>query len=152
MIVENAFDVEAPVDRVWTVLRDVPRVAACIPGAKVTEIVDDRTYKADVVVKAGPVTVQYRATIVVDTIDDQAHEAVLRVDAREKSGRGGVKATVTSTARGEGVTTHVDLRTDAQISGIVATVGGRLIEGIANSTVAAFAANLGREVTAAESA
>lgn len=146
MIVENAFDVAAPIERAWPVLRDVPRVAACIPGAKVTEIVDDRTYRADVVVKAGPVTVQYRATIVVESIDDAAHRAVLRVDARERSGRGGVKATVTSTARADGDATHVDLRTDAQISGIVATVGGRLIEGIANATVATFAANLGRDV------
>ncbi len=146
MIVENAFDVEAPLDAVWPVLKDVPRVAACIPGAKVTEIVDERTYRADVVVKAGPVTVQYRATIVIESIDDAAHAANLAVDAREKSGRGGVKATVTSTASAREGGTHVDLRTDAQISGIVATVGGRLIEGIANRTVSAFAENLSREV------
>ena len=146
MIVENAFDVAAPLDAVWPVLKDVPRVAACIPGAKLTDVVDDRTYRADVVVKAGPVNVQYRATIVVDAIDEAAHQAVLRVDAREKSGRGGVKATVTSTASAHDGGTHVALRTDAQISGIVATVGGRLIEGIASRTVAAFAENLSRDV------
>jgi uncharacterized protein len=146
MIVENAFDLDAPLDRVWPVLRDVPRVAACIPGASNTEAVDEHTYRSDVVVKAGPVTVQYRATIVIERIDDATHEAVLRVDAREKSGRGGVKATVTSAASARGGGTHVELRTDAQISGIVATVGGRLLEGIANRTVAQFAENLSRDV------
>jgi hypothetical protein len=131
------------------VLKDVPRVAACIPGASNTEALDAHTYRSDVVVKAGPVTVQYRATIVVERIDDAQHEAVLRVDAREKSGRGGVKATVTSRAAADGARTHVGLRTDAQISGIVATVGGRLIEGIASRTVAAFAENLSRDVLGA---
>ncbi|HEX3550127.1 MAG TPA: SRPBCC family protein [Candidatus Elarobacter sp.] len=146
MIVENRFDIAAPLDRVWPVLKDVPRVGACIPGATRPEAVDDRTYRADVTVKAGPVTVRYRATIVVEGIDDATHEAVLAVDAREMSGRGGVKATVTSRASANGEGTHVDLRTDAQISGIVATVGGRLIEGIASRTVAAFAENLSRDV------
>ncbi len=149
MIVENAFDVGARLDTVWPVLKDVPRVAACIPGANVTEAVDERTYRADVVVKAGPVTVRYRATILVERIDDLAHEAILGVDAREKAGRGGVKATVTSRALANGNATHVDLRTDAQISGIVATLGGRLIEGIANRTVAQFAENLSRQVLGA---
>lgn len=153
MIIENAFDVEAPLTQVWPVLKDVPRVAACIPGAKVTEVVDERTYRADVAVKVGPVSVNYRATILVAEIDDDAHRAVMNVDARDKSGRGGVKATVTSTATEEDGRTHVALRTDAQISGLVATVGGRLIEGVAKQTVAAFATNLSRDVlgTAARS-
>jgi carbon monoxide dehydrogenase subunit G len=146
LIVENAFDLNAPIEQVWPVLKDVPRVAGSIPGAKVTEVVDERTYRADVSVKVGPVSVNYRATIVVEEIDDAAHRAVLRVDARDKTGRGGVKATVTSTASSAGAGTHVDLHTDAQISGIVATVGGRLIEGVAKQTVAAFAANVTRDV------
>jgi carbon monoxide dehydrogenase subunit G len=49
-----------------------------------------------------------------------------------------------STASARGGKTHVDLHTDAQISGIVATIGGRLIEGVAQKTVAAFAANLAK--------
>ena len=57
-----------------------------------------------------------------------------------------MKATVTSRASARGGETHVDVRTDAQISGIVATVGGRLIEGIASRTVAQFAENLSRDV------
>lgn len=152
MIVENAFDVDAPLDHVWPVLEDIPRVTACIPGAKVTEVVDERTYRAEVAVKVGPVAVHYRATIVVAEIDDEEHRAVMNVDARDKTGRGGVKATVTSSATEEHGRTHVALRTDAQISGIVATVGGRLIEGVAKQTVATFAANLSRDVLGTPSA
>jgi carbon monoxide dehydrogenase subunit G len=151
VIVENGFEVDAPLERVWPVLKDVPRVAGCIPNATITDVIDDRTYRADVAVKVGPVSVYYRATIVISEIDDGGHRAVLHVEARDKSGRGGVKATVTSTAAERDGRTHVGLRTDAQISGIVATVGGRLIEGVAKHTVAAFASNLSRDVLGASS-
>ena len=146
MIIEDAFEVDAPVERVWPLLKDVPRVATCIPNAEITEVVDERTYRAKVAVKVGPVSVSYRATIVVESLDDAAHAATLRVKGDETRGRGGVSATVVSTATARDGKTHVDLRTDAQISGIIATVGGRLIEGVAQKTVAQFAENLAKLV------
>lgn len=146
MIIDDGFDVAAPVDRVWPVLKDVPRVATCIPNAEITEVVDEQTYRAKVSVKVGPVSVSYRATIFVESFDDATHTATLRVQGEELRGRGGVKASVVSRATGSGDATHVDLHTDAQISGIVATVGGRLIEGVAKKTVAEFAANLAKLV------
>jgi uncharacterized protein len=142
VIIDDGFDVDAPVDRVWPVLCDVPRVATCIPNAEITEAVDDKTYKAKVSVKVGPVSVSYGATIVVESLDDATRTATLQVSGNEMRGRGGVKAKVVSTATDIGGKTHVALHTDAQISGIIATVGGRLIEGVAKKTVAEFAANL----------
>lgn len=146
MIIEDSFEVDAPVERVWPLLQDVPRVATCIPNAEITEVVDARTYRAKVAVKVGPVSVSYRATIVVESLDDAAHVATLKVKGDEQRGRGGVSATVVSRATARGGKTHVDLRTDAQISGIIATVGGRLIEGVAQKTVAQFAQNLAKLV------
>ena len=146
MIIDDGFDVDATIDRVWPVLKDVPRVATCIPNAEITEIVDASTYRAKVSVKVGPVSVSYRATILVESLDDATHTATLRVEGEELRGRGGVKASVVSRAVANGESTHVDLHTDAQISGIIATIGGRLIEGVAKKTVAEFAANLAKLV------
>lgn len=146
MIIDDGFDVGAPVDRVWPVLKDVPRVATCIPNAEITEVVDEKTYRAKVSVKVGPVSVSYRATILVESFDDVTHTATLRIEGEELRGRGGVKASVVSRATTTNGSTHVDLHTDAQISGIVATIGGRLIEGVAKKTVAEFAANLAKLV------
>jgi carbon monoxide dehydrogenase subunit G len=146
VIIDDSFEVEAPLERVWTVLKDIPRVATCIPNAEITEVVDERTYRAKVSVKVGPVTVGYRATIVVESFDDANHVATLRIKGDEARGRGGVTATVVSRASARDAKTHIDLHTDAQISGIVATVGGRLIEGVAQKTVATFAANLAKLV------
>jgi uncharacterized protein len=142
--IDDAFDVAAPLDRVWSLLKDVPRVATCIPNAEITEVVDEKTYRAKVAVKVGPVAVSYRATIVVESLDDATHTATLQVQGDESRGRGGVKAGVVARASERDGKSHVDLHTDAQISGIVATVGGRLIEGVAKRTIAEFAANLAK--------
>jgi uncharacterized protein len=146
VIIDDAFEVDAPVERVWALLKDIPKVAACIPNAEVTEVVDERTYRAKVSVKLGPVSVSYRATIVVEGFDDAAHTARFSVKGDELRGRGGVTASVVSTASQRDGKTHVDLHTDAQISGIVATVGGRLIEAVAQKTVSQFAENLAKLV------
>lgn len=144
MTIDDGFDIDAPVERVWALLKDVPRVATCIPNAEITEVVDEKTYRAKVSVKVGPVSVSYRATIVVESLDDGAHVATIGIKGDEARGRGGVNAKVVSTATDQGGQTHVALHTDAQISGIIATVGGRLIEGVAQKTVATFAANLAK--------
>jgi carbon monoxide dehydrogenase subunit G len=144
--IDDAFEVDAPLERVWAVLKDIPRVATCIPNAEITEVVDEKTYRAKVAVKVGPVAVSYRATIVVESLDEGTHTATLRVQGDELRGRGGVQATVVSRASERDGRTHVDLHAEAQISGIVATVGGRLIEGIAKRTVAEFATNLAKLV------
>ncbi|HEY6237134.1 MAG TPA: SRPBCC family protein [Candidatus Elarobacter sp.] len=146
MIIDDGFDVDAPADRVWTLLKDIPKVATCIPRAEITDVVDDRTYRAKVSVKVGPVEVSYRAVITVESLDDATRTAKFHVKGDEARGRGGVTADVVSTAAEAGGKTHVVLRTDAQISGIVATVGGRLIEAVAQKTVAAFASNLAKLV------
>jgi carbon monoxide dehydrogenase subunit G len=144
MIIDDSFVVDAPPERVWPILCDVPRVATCIPNAEITEIVDAKTYKAKVAVKVGPVAVSYGATIIVESLDDATHTATLKVQGNETRGRGGVKASVVSRAIAADGKTRVELHTDAQISGIIASVGGRLIEGVAKKTVAEFAANLAK--------
>jgi carbon monoxide dehydrogenase subunit G len=142
MIIEDGFDVQAPVERVWALLRDVPRVAGCIPNAEITEIIDPNNYRARVGVKVGPVSVAYNARIAVEEMNDATHQARLKIDGDESKGRGGVSAIVTSNAEARGEGTHIALHADAKISGIVATVGGRLVEGVAKATIKKFAENL----------
>ena len=144
MTIDDAFTVDAPVERVWALLSDIPKVATCLPNAEITEVIDPTTYRAKVTVKVGPVSVGYKATIFVETMDEATHTAAFRVQGDEMRGRGGVKASVVSQAIAAGAQTNVTLHTDAQISGIVASVGGRMIESVAKKTIGEFAANLAK--------
>ena len=59
MLIENEFVVQAPAERVWAHLLDVERVAPCMPGAQLTEVVDDHTWKGKTTIKVGPVSLAF---------------------------------------------------------------------------------------------
>lgn len=142
MIIEDGFEVDAPVERVWKLLKDIPRVAGCMPGASITEVIDPRTYRAHLNMKVGPMSVGYDATISVESLDEAAHRAVFSIKGDEARGRGGVSSDMTSEVTAVDGKSRVTVRADTKISGIVATLGGRLIEGVAKKQIATFAKNL----------
>ena len=77
MEIENEFTVPAPIDHVWAYLLDVERVAPCMPGAELTEVVDDTTWKGKVNMKLGPVSLSFAGTVTMQDRDDHAHKIVL---------------------------------------------------------------------------
>ena len=54
MRIEEKFTVSASADAVWAFLIDPERVAAALPGAEITEKLDETTYKGGMAVKVGP--------------------------------------------------------------------------------------------------
>ena len=61
-----------PAAAVWAYLTDPYRVATALPGAAVTEKVDDRTYNGTITVKVGPVSARYRGTARFEKLDAAA--------------------------------------------------------------------------------
>ncbi len=60
MKVEREIRIGAPRDAVWAFLWDVPRLAACVPGARDVRTVEDgKRYAAVVGEKVGPFKVQF---------------------------------------------------------------------------------------------
>jgi len=94
--IEERFEVQAPVHRVWEYLIDPARVVVCIPGAELLESQDDLTFLGAVKVKVGPVTMSYKGTIKFTEIDEQAHQARLVGEGREAGGGGSAKVTMLS--------------------------------------------------------
>src|SRR6266545_7571332 len=96
MRIENEFTVRAPIDHVWDYLLDVERVAPCMPGAQLTEVVDERTWKGKTNVKVGPVALSFAGTVVMDERDDDAHRVRLSAKGMEQRGKGAATASVVS--------------------------------------------------------
>ena len=70
MRLEQAFEVRAPLERVWETLIDVERVAPCLPGAEVTEAGEDGTYRGTFSVRLGPTTAAYRGELKIEELDE----------------------------------------------------------------------------------
>ncbi len=51
---DNSFEVPLPPAQAWPVLMDIQRIAPCMPGAELTEVVDDKTYKGKIARAARP--------------------------------------------------------------------------------------------------
>ena len=59
----RAFPLPASADAAWSVLQDIAAVASCMPGAKITERVDETHYKGTVAVKVGPASLSYHPVV-----------------------------------------------------------------------------------------
>ena len=151
MQLTNSFTVPAEPARAWAILLDVPRIAPCMPGAELTEVVDDRTYKGNAKVRVGPVSLSFAGTAQITDIDEAAHKAHVVASGSDAKGRGGAQADVDFTMVADEAGTRVDIVTELTLSGSVAQYGraSGLIEEIARQIVDQFAGNL-RELVEAE--
>ncbi|HEY2673479.1 MAG TPA: SRPBCC family protein [Rugosimonospora sp.] len=122
MRLENEFVVPRPVDEAWTVLTDVERIAPCMPGAQLTEVVGD-SYHGTVRVKVGPVVAQYGGAVRFTEMDAERHHVVLEAKGKERNGRGLASAVVTAELTAQGGSTRVTVSTDLTISGPLAQFG-----------------------------
>jgi uncharacterized protein len=150
MEIENEFDVPAPVDHVWAYLLDVERVAPCMPGAELTEVVDDHTWKGRVNMKLGPVSLAFAGTVTMQERDDQAKRVVLAAKGMEQKGKGAANASVTSwLEQGDGVT-NVKMRADIHLTGTVAQLSRGLLPEVSRKLTQQFADCLLQSMGAAE--
>jgi len=151
MQIENNFEVPVPPAEAWAILTDVQRVVPCVPGAELTEIVDDNTYKGKVSVKLGPVALAFAGEARYVERDDDGHRARMSAAGREAKGRGGANAEVdfALTAAGEGGTL-VHIATDLQLSGPIAQYGrsAGIIKSVSEEMTARFADCLRQRILA----
>src|ERR687884_1212726 len=113
---QNTFDVEAPIDEVYTALLDVERVAPCVPGAEVLEKTGDDAYTVAIKVRVGPISMTYRGNVEIVERDEAAHRAVMRARARETRGQGTADARVEMALAQDGPTTHGTMTADVQVA------------------------------------
>jgi carbon monoxide dehydrogenase subunit G len=150
MQIENEFTVPAPIDEVWSHLLDVERVAPCMPGAELTESVDERTWKGKVNMRLGPVSLSFAGVVSMEDRDDAAHRVVLRAKGMEQKGKGAANASVTSWLEtGENETT-VKMVADVQLTGSVAQLSRGLLPEVSRKLTREFAECLRTSMLAGE--
>src|SRR5215212_56674 len=141
MRIENTVEVDAPLERVWALVNDIPRVAPCMPGAALTGVGDDNTYEGTVAVKLGPLRMSYKGKVSIDEVDDVNHSARLTASGKDTKGAGTARATVETRLEPAGEThTRLHVTSDVQLTGKVASFGrGGAINDVATRLFGRFA-------------
>ena len=150
MELSNEFRVGKPVDEAWVVLTDVERIAPCMPGAELQEVVDDE-FRGVVRIKVGPITAQYKGAARFLEKDDDQHRAVLRAEGRETRGQGNANATVTAQLQSDGDGTKVSVVTDLMVTGRVAQFGRGVLGEVSAKLLDQFATCLEETLQAGDS-
>src|SRR6202171_4411753 len=140
---DNSFEVPLPPAQAWPVLMDIKRIAPCMPGAELTEVVDPTTYKGKISVRLGPVSLAFAGLVRFEEIDDQQHTARVKAQGTDAKGRGGANATASfrlePTATGSKVMVHTDLTLSGLVAqygrgvGVVQTTAGKLMQQFADA-------------------
>jgi carbon monoxide dehydrogenase subunit G len=145
----RTFALPAAADAAWAVLRDVTAVASCMPGASITERVDEAHYRGTVSVKVGPASLSFRGDIEVKGVDASAR--TLRLSAKGTDTTGGSAASMDLTARIEAQGTkacNLVGESEVSMSGKAAAFGSRLMGPVSDQVLGQFAANFAARLQA----
>jgi carbon monoxide dehydrogenase subunit G len=140
--IEKTFRVQEPIEQVWRLLSDPQRVAACVPGAKITEQVNETTYKGAITVRVGPSVTDYKGEMQIVRLDADKHEIEIVGKGQDVKGRGSASMKMTGAARSlETGDTEVTSVSELNVVGILAQMGARVINEVSNVIFAQFVKN-----------
>ncbi|KQW47422.1 carbon monoxide dehydrogenase [Nocardioides sp. Root1257] len=148
MLISNEFDVAQPIDRVWEFFGDIPGVAACLPGADLTEDLGNGAYGGTVGIRMGPVKLEFAGKATIVERDDATKRMLIDASGADLKGRGQAAMTVTAVLTGKGSGTTVRMDQDIQLSGAAAQYGRGMISDVTKVLMGQFADNAQRRIGA----
>lgn len=142
MIISQSIDVDQPIDAVWKFFDDISQVAACIPGADLTNKIAEDNYEGGVIISAGPVKLEFAGTAKVKERNNAKKTIALEASGSDKKGRGSAYAILTASLVAISGGTKVNISLDLQISGAAAQFGRGLVSDVTAVLVNQTAENM----------
>ena len=153
---DKRYPVPASVDQAWAVLRDIRAVAACMPGAQITEQIDDTHFKGTVKSKVGPAVMSFGGDIELQGLDAEARSLQMLGKGADKAGSSAsmqLTAHLEAVDSGEAAGTSVLVgQATILVSGKLAQFGSRLLVPVSDAMLAQFADNFRKAAAAVVSA
>lgn len=137
--IEKKFEVKEPIEKVWALLSDPTKVVASVPGAKITEKVDDRHYKGSISVKVGPAVTDYKGEVHILNMDPAAHQMEIEGKGQDIRGKGSASMKMSGELKAlpDG-STEVITTSEVSVVGLLAQFGGRMINDVSNKIFEEF--------------
>jgi uncharacterized protein len=149
--IEEKFEVQAPVERVWQYLIDPKRVVDCLPGAELLEQKDDQTFLGAIKVKVGPLSMSYKGEAKFTEVNAETHQVRMVGNAREVTGSGSTKVSMLSTvvplANGS---SEVSVNADVELVGKIVQFGRGMIEEVSRQMFRQFSTCVKQHLEVAE--
>jgi carbon monoxide dehydrogenase subunit G len=135
MEIRSTYRFPAPPPDVWTLLMDPEAIKSCLPGCREFRPLDGDRYHAEMSIGVGAVSGSFSATV---TLSDQKPPESYRltVDATGRPGFARGSATIVLKPTAEG--TEIEVVATAEVGGLIARVGQRLIDGVAKMSMDRF--------------
>jgi len=137
---DNTLEVPLPPGDAWKVLLDIRRIATCIPGAELTEVVDERTYKGQVAVRLGPVALSLVGQARLVEIDQANRRVRVKAQGSDPKGRGSTDSSIEFRLEPAGTGTRVLIHSDVRLAGSIAQYGrgSGMIQSVASQLIGQF--------------
>ena len=139
---DKRWPLDASLEQAWAVLSDIRATAACMPGAAITEQVDDTHYKGTVRTRIGPAQMQFGGEIEVKALDAATHSMQMLGKGADKAGSSASMDLAARLEPGQTPDTSVLAGTaTVVVSGKLAQFGNRLLVPVSDAMLAQFADN-----------
>ena len=145
---DRSFPVPAPADATWRFLQNLEAVAACMPGAKISERLPNGALKGTVTVRIGPATMSFRGEVEVrdtDAAGQKLAPPTMRLIGKgtDVTGTSGASLDLTAHVQAVDSTSSVlNGKSEITMSGKAAAFGGRMMNSVADQILKQFADNL----------
>jgi len=147
-LITKKFEIAQPIEIVWKSLANPEEIVGCVPGASITEKIDDKNYKGQVVTKFGPIKASYAGDIEIVELDEANRKMVLKGRGLDSKGKGSADMIMNGILKEEGGKTHVDFSMDITIIGKLAQFGSRLINDVSDQLLNQFVKNFAAQLEA----
>jgi uncharacterized protein len=139
--IEKEFDVQEPIAKVWEYLSDPTKIVECVPGATLTEKIDDKNYKGQVTSSFGPVKASYNGEIQITEMDAATRKMALVGKGLDSKGKGSADMVMNGGLVEKDGGTSVKFTMEISISGMLAQFGSRLIKDVSENLLNQFVEN-----------
>lgn len=144
---DKSFALEGPAAAAWVLLQDLEAVASCMPGARITEKVDDRHVKGTVTVKLGPASLVFRGEVEIRDVDPAGRSLFLVGRGTDTTGTSGAAMDLRARIEEAGAgACRLAGTAEVSVSGKAASFGGRLMSAVADQVLQQFAKNFGERL------
>jgi carbon monoxide dehydrogenase subunit G len=139
--IKKEFSIEEPLDKVWANISNPNEIVSCVPGAELTETIDETHYKGQVSLKFGPVKTQYAGQIEITEMDHTLHKMGLNGKGLDSKGKGSAEMNMTGVVIEEDGKVNVTFQMEITIVGMLAQFGSRLINDVSDQMLDQFIGN-----------